>query len=208
MGKHSILWIALIAFCFIGMPAISTPADITKRVLHEIAMIESALGKTETRNVTESAANNYKALFEDTGLVKTTRRAMVTEEEKSASEAMFGGSVRAITDRTNDYVLGFSALCYAMLVRLAIVLAWLPYIAPFFLAVIVDSVVTRRVKFETFKSSSPIKFSVAGHMIIVVLFLPVLYLVVPLPVTPLFIPFWTLLSSLPVMILIANTQRV
>lgn len=208
MGKHSIIWIALIAFCFIGMPAISTPTDITTRVLRELAMIESALGETETRNVTESATKTYKALFEETGLVKATRRALVTEEEKSGSEALFGRSVRSVSDRTNDYILGLSALCYAMLVRVAIFFSWLPYIAPFFLAVIVDSAVTRRVKFETFRTSSPIKFSVAGHLIIIVMFLPVLYLVVPLPVTPLFIPFWTLLSSIPVMTLIANTQRV
>ena len=87
-------------------------------------------------------------------------------------------------------------------------MAWLPYIAPFFIAAILDAAVSRRIKFSSFGYSSPIKFSVASHMLIVIVFLPILYLVIPLPVTPLFIPFWALISAVPVMTVISNTQRV
>ncbi len=208
MQKHSILWIALIAVCILGLPAISSPKDIMNRVIRELGMIEQVLGKAETTRVTTSATAIYNALFVETGVVGATNKAMVTEEEKLHSEAMFGQSVRGISDRTNDYLLGFSALCFASLVRIVIFMAWLPYIAPFFIAAILDAAVSRRIKFSSFGYSSPIKFSVASHMLIVIVFLPILYLVIPLPVTPLFIPFWALISAVPVMTVISNTQRV
>ncbi len=94
-------------------------------------MIEKVLGKNETAKVTTSATSIYNALFVETGMVKATNKAMVTEEEKAHSESMFGQSVRGISDRTNDYLLGVSALCFASLVRIVIFIAWLPYIAPF-----------------------------------------------------------------------------
>lgn len=208
MQKHSLLWIILIAVCMLALPALSSPQDIMGRVIHEIGMIERVLGKAETTKVTTSATSIYNALFVETGIVKATNKAVVTEDEKAHSEAMFGQSVRGISDRTNDYVLGVSALCFASLVRIVIFMAWLPYIAPFFLAVVLDASVSRRIKFASFGYSSPIKFSVAAHMMIVVVFLPILYLVAPLPVTPLFIPFWALISAIPLMLVVANTQRV
>ena len=178
------------------------------RVVHELGMIESVLGKAETTKVTTLATNIYNAVFIETGFLQTSKRAMVTEEEKAHSEEAFGQSLRNLSNRTNDYLLGLSALCFASLVRIAIFFAWLPYVLPFFLAAMVDAVVRRKVKFATFGYSSPIKFSVAVHLLIIVLFLPILYLVAPLPVTPLFIPFWALISAIPMMTAIANTQRV
>ena len=208
MGKHSLLWIILILFCVLGLPAISTPKDIMTRVVQELSMIEGALGKDETAKVTSSATSVYNGLFVETGFVKASRKFLVGEGEKEKSESLFGSSVKTVAARTNDYVIGFSALCYAMLVRLAICLAWLPYIAPFFVAVMVDAAVRRKIKFATFGHASPIRFAAAAHVMIVVVFLPLLYLVVPIPVTPLFVPFWALMSSVPVMTVIANTQRV
>lgn len=208
MQKHSLLWIILIAVCILGMPAISSPKDIMNRVIHELGMIEQVLGKAETTRVTTSATTIYNALFVETGFVGATKKAMVTEEEKLHSESMFGQSVRGISDQTNNYLLGFSALCFASLVRIVIFIAWLPYMAPFFLAAILDAAVSRRIKFFSFGYSSPIKFSAASHMLIVIVFLPILYLVLPMPVTPLFIPFWALISAIPVMTVISNMQRV
>lgn len=208
MQKHSLLWIILIAACIIGLPVLSTPKDIMNRVVRELGMIESVLGQGETARVTKSATEIYNALFVETGIVNATSKAMVSEEEKVHSEPLFGGSIRGVSQRTNDYVLGFSALCFASLVRVVIFIAWLPYIAPFFFAAVLDAAITRRIKFATFGYSSPIQFALASHLLIVVIFLPILYLFVPLPVTPLFIPFWALISAVPVMAVVANTQRV
>lgn len=208
MQKHSLFWIIILAVCILGLPAVSRSSDIMGRVLREIGMIERMFGKDETARVTSRATAIYNSVFVETGVVGSTKMAMVTDEEKFHSETMFGQSVRSISDRTNDYLLGFSALCFASLVRIAIFIAWLPYIAPFFLAAILDASVARRIKFATFGYSSPIKFSVAAHLMILVVFLPLLYLVVPLPITPLFIPFWALISTIPVMMVVSNTQRV
>lgn len=208
MGKHSLIWIALIVVCILGLPMVSSSQDIMNRVIREIGMIERVLGKGETTRVTTRATTAYNELFVETGVIAATRKAMVTEEEKAHSEDVLGETVRNVSNHTNDYLLGLSALCYSSLVRIAIFMAWLPYIAPFFIATVLDSAISRRIKFSTFGYSSPIQFAAASHMLIVLVFLPILYLVAPLPVTPLFIPFWALITAIPMMMLIANTQKV
>lgn len=207
MGKHILLWLILIAVCVLLMPAISTPTRIMNRVIRELDLIESALGKAETARVTKSATEIYSDLFVNTGLVEWTNGVMVSEAEKKDSEQLWGQSVRKMTDQSNSYVRGFWTLCYASMVRLVIFFVWLPYIAPFFLAVLLDAAVTRKIKFASFGYASAMRFSVAAHMLIIIFFLPILYLVVPLPVTPLFIPFWALISALPMMTVVSNMQR-
>ncbi len=208
MQKHIVIWLILIVVCILALPAISTPTDIMGRVVRELGMIQTVFGKAETSRLTSRATAIYNTVFVETGLVGATKKAMVSEEEKQASQPVFGNSVRGVSERTNDYVLGVSALAYAALVRLVIFMAWIPYIAPFFVAVVVDGLVIRKVKFATFGYSSPIRFAISAHSMIVVGLLPVLYLVVPLPVTPLFLPFWLLLSAVPIMTLLSNTQRI
>lgn len=208
MQRHVVIWLILVVVCILALPAISTPTDIMGRVVKELGMIEAVFGKAETGRLTARATAIYNAVFVESGLVGASKKAMVSEDEKQASQPVFGHSVRGIADRTNDYILGVSALAYAALVRIVIFLVWLPYIAPFFIGVVVDALVVRKVKFATFGYSSPIRFAISAHSMIVVGFLPVLYLVVPLPVTPLFLPFWLLLSAVPIMTLLSNTQRI
>ena len=208
MRKHALLWIMLIAFCFIGLPIVNGRDEITGRVIQEIGMIEKTLGRDDTNYVVKTATDIYNALFVDSGFIRTSKRMQTTKEEKVSSQDAFGGSVRSISDKTDDYLLGFSALCYTSIVRLAILFTWLPYIAPYLVAVAIDASMVRKVKFYTFGESSRVQFLIAAHILIAMLFLPLLYLVVPLPVTPLFIPFWTLAASVPIVMVISNTQRI
>lgn len=123
-------------------------------------MIRNRLGKGETSKITKTATT-YTALFVETGVIKAARRFIGRGESADDSDVWerckFNG-------RENEhYVQGFSALCYALLVRIAIILSWLPYIAPFLLAAMIDAAISRKIKFETFGYSSPIKFAAAAH---------------------------------------------
>lgn len=205
--KHVLVWIILLLLGAMLVPALSTPSDIMKRVLREIDLIETALGKVETKSITTTASAIYRAVFLESGIIETTQKAMVTKEEQASANSMFGSSVTKLSDTTNDYILGFSALCFASLVRILIFWSWLPYLLPFFLAVIFDGFARRQVKMAQFGYVSPVLYSLALHSMIVIIFLPALYLLVPIPLTPLLIPFWALVAAVPAMAMISNTQQ-
>lgn len=205
--KHVLTWIILLTLAALLVPAVWSSSDIMKRVVREVELIEGALGKRETAEMTRRATNIYNKMFMETGVIPAARKTIVTEEERKTSSQMFGGSVTRLTNATNDYVIGVSALCYASLVRLLIFWSWVPYIAPFFIAVIVDGYARRQIKMLTFGFLSPVYYSLALHSMIIIIFLPALYLLVPFPVTPLFIPFWALFAAGPVMVAISNTQQ-
>jgi hypothetical protein len=205
--KHVLLWLLLILVAFIAMPLMLKQQTIMARVMGELQMIQSVFGAEDTAKLTHSATVWYNAIFVDTGLIDSTSKAYVNESEKDSSRLLFGGAVH-VADVTNGYLLSFAAQAYAMMIRLFIILSWLPYIFPFMLAVIIDGTAARKIKLESFGFSSPIAYSLALHAIIVIVFFPAIYLLLPIPVTPLFMPFWALAIALPVSTLIGNTQRV
>lgn len=205
--KHVLIWLILLLLGALLVPALSSSTDIMRRVLREIALIELALGKQETAEITQSASAMYRTLFVETGLIDATKKAVVTKEEQKSSEGVFGGSVTRMSDATNDYILGLSALCFASMVRIMIFGAWLPYMLPFFIAAVADGMARRQIKMVSFGYVSPVLYSLALHSMITIIFLPVLYLIVPIPLSPLLIPFWALFAAVPIMAMISNTQR-
>lgn len=82
------------------------------------------------------------------------------------------------------------------------------YITPYLVAVALDALMVRKIKFHTFGESSRVQFSIAAHVLIAMIFLPLIYLVVPIPTSPLAVPFWTLAMSVPLVMVISNTQRI
>lgn len=205
--RHILVWLILLLLGAFLVPALSSSTDIMRRVLRELDLIETVLGKNETAALTRSASDVYNELFVATGLIETTQKALVSKAEQKTSEGIFGMSTTKLSDATNDYILGLSALCFASLVRILIFGTWLPYIAPFFIAVIADGYVRRQIKMVSFGYTSPVLYSLALHSMIVMVFLPILYLIVPVPLSPILIPFWALFAAVPVMTMISNTQR-
>lgn len=208
MRTHALFWIAILVIGFLSVPMFSTRDEMTARVVKEIEMIQAAMGNQESRQITKTALDIYEQVFVDTGFIRSTKKMQATKDEKISTYEAFGGSVSSMSDKTDEYLLGVAALCYTSIVRMVIILAFLPYIAPFLVAVVLDASMVRKIKFHTFGESSRVQFSIAAHWLIVMVFLPVIYLVVPIPTTPLIIPFWTLAMAAPLVMVIANTQRI
>ena len=208
MRSHALFWIALLVIGFLTVPVFSTREEITARVIREVEMIQAAMGNQESHQVTKTALGIYEQVFVDTGFIRTTKKMRATKDEKVSTHEAFGGSVSSLSDKTDEYLLSVAALCYTSIVRMVIILAWLPYITPYLVAVALDALMVRKIKFHTFGESSRVQFSIAAHVLIAMIFLPLIYLVVPIPTSPLAVPFWTLAMSVPLVMVISNTQRI
>lgn len=97
---------------------------------------------------------------------------------------------------------------HAVTLRAVLAAAWLLVLLPLWLAVLVDGLALRARKFETLGFQNPTAFTLGLHLAIVLAALPLLYLVAPFPVTPWFMPWWSLAAALPVGFALTHAQPV
>ena len=203
-GRHILFWIAgLFAFTLV-VPLMTSPNALWTNVTSELAMIQSAFGANDTHKLSKTATQIYNAVFEDSGAVKTTRAAEVSEEERVNADPLFGAGGRFIISVTNNYVTTLSVLYFVVTLRFLIVLSWMPYLVPFLGAVVIEGLVRRKIKLSAIGAANPVKFAISKHILIVILVFPIVYLVLPIAFTPLFMPIWGLCVSWPLVVLISN----
>ena len=208
MGKHILIWIVIVAVMILAMPIIVTPAKMVNKVKSEIEYISSAFGEEESKKLIDSANNFYDSAFVKSGIVKTTGGLYVKDTEVGNGVPGLGQTAKVMSRKTNDYLLSMSANIYAMSIRVGILFAWLPYVIPFLLATVVHGLVRRKIKMWTFGFVSPSIYGTSLHALVVIAFIPLLYLLAPFAITPLFVPFWAILSAIPIGLLVANIQRI
>ncbi len=207
MRKHIGMWLILLAVAALLAPAMLPAQGVPGRVNDELDMVVSALGAGQAKRVVDAANRQYEKLFVGNGWVRSAAAAYV-EEPAVPHADRFMPWVGKLTSATNGYLLSLAGIGYAMLVRLNILAVWTPYVLPFLLAAMIDGAVRRRIKLMSFGFVSPVALSVALHSVVALAFLPLLYLILPVPVSPLVVPFWAIATAPPLMLLAANIQRI
>ncbi|MFC6522659.1 DUF4400 domain-containing protein [Undibacterium arcticum] len=179
------------------------------RIKNELAAVSTAFGQEKADEISHSAGLAYKSLFIDTGYLseksKFYSRPMTPAESKL--DGVMARPTTAFSNATNGYLTALSVNVYGLLLRWGIITHWMLFILPFVVAAFLDGFVTRKVKFAEFGFISPMAYSLSMHFIVFLLFFPLLYLVVPLPVTPYFMPGWAICLGFPLIFMISNTQR-
>ncbi len=93
--------------------------------------------------------------------------------------------------------------------RVTVLLAWLLILLPFVVAVIYDGFQMRHVKFANLGYQNPTAFTLGFHVTVLLCAVPLLSIVVPTyVVTPLFMPFWVIITALPFSFAIRHTQPI
>lgn len=203
--KHFLLWISAIAIIIIGGPIFVEESVVWNAAQKEINLIEKAFGPEDTQNIVNSATASYNSAFVTTGFIQPIKTYYITQRDQNERKTLRLKITDFLTRINNKYIRTFSALIYIILLRLNILKAWIPYIFPFLAAVLFDGFLQKQVKAKTFGQLSSNTFAIAIHFGILSFYLPFLYLIVPIPFTPLFIPMWALLSALPLSMAIANS---
>jgi hypothetical protein len=96
---------------------------------------------------------------------------------------------------------------YGLFYRGFLMLHWMWYVGIFLVAAFVDGLARRAIKRDVLAVNDPIKFAIAFHTLIFIVFSPFAYLLLPAAVTPWFMPAWAVLVALPMSSAIANAVR-
>lgn len=206
-GFHIKFW--LVAFCvalFAG-PLFITPGHQLSRIESEVNSALDIFGMQTASEIVESSKSAYNSFFVSSGLLAFADDNLTVDQENMASSSrLFGGFTR-VAQSTNDWLLSTTYAFYGLFIRLGIMWQWCFYMLPLFIGAIVEGMVRRKIKYAGFGFSPPIAYTGALHGIIALLGLPLIYLLIPLPVTPYFMPFWTLILAIAVLGFMENFQR-
>lgn len=205
--SHLLFWFTIWLMALLALPLLLPIEMQTNRIYTEIARTSDVFGKAKADEITMEASETYKALFISTGYLSENNPTYTKPQNINNGTAILDGPAQVFSRATNSYLTNLSVNVYGMLVRWGVVSHWMLFIFPFVLAAFIDGFVIRKIKFSEFGFISPMAYSISLHFIIFIAFIPMLYLIAPLPITPYFMPGWALCIGLPIMLMISNTQR-
>lgn len=203
---HVRLWLIGIFLAVLVVPALMSPETARGRIEREFQSSTAIFGAQRASAITERANGAYDALVEGLGIAHTLRRGFTTRADH---DQMMIGKKPAVTMASfvNNYLQTMMTQIYGVFFRGSLMIQWLAYVGAFLVAAFVDGLVQRRVKQETLAMNAPVKFAYAFHTVIVIIFSPLAYLLLPFAVTPWFMPIWAVAISYPMAKAIANAVR-
>lgn len=209
MGKHLYLWFLFLVFGFFLLPIVQSDEEILVRVKAEVAKTEALFGNTSAKSIVHQANSYFDAIFVQTGLISFGSKGKSSEEDVVAAKAStpLGATMGKLSDKTNDYMDALLIQGYALTLRLVLMMQWLPYVLPFVAGVVIHGLAIRKIKFDTGGMISPMIYAGGLHMMVIIMLFPILYLILPIQLTPMFIPYWLVISAVPTILVLSNIQR-
>lgn len=203
--QHLGFWMALAILGFLLSPLIRSGPSIEQFVKSEIEQTRAAMGDRVGGMVIGFADE----LFTNTplaALAHTAKTVQHSEEDRRLSARVAGPGGQIMSSMYNSYLQGIVMQTYVVAIRLAIVLFWFVFLSPVFIAAVYDGLMQRHVKAAEFGAVRPATFTLAGAMVIIVFALPMVYLVLPFSMSPLYAPAWAAAVALPLSVMVSNMQ--
>jgi hypothetical protein len=207
------LWALLVGAILLVMELILfaalVPASWSERVrATELAWLHQGLGPSTANAVVERADYWYGTLFVEPGLVETSYRiTLPNDEDVQRAGALSPLATLPLWTWIAGRLEVIWAALYQALQRLAMLAAWWPFLLLLLVAAWGDGLVRRRIRQAGFAYASPLAHAYALRGIIGVVLLLGLVLLLPVPLPVLGVPVVAALIGLLVGVAVANAQK-
>ena len=207
------LWALLVGATLLLMEfillAALVPTAWSERVRDtEFAWLQEGLGPTTANAVVQRAEDWYGTLFVSPGLVETSYRiTLPSDEDVTRAGALAPLAMLPLWSWVAGRLEVIWAALQQALQRLAMLVAWWPFLLLLLTAAWGDGWVRRRIRQSGFAYASPLAHAYALRGIVVVFVLLGLVLFLPLPVPAVGVPVVGALVAVLVGVIIANAQK-
>jgi len=207
------LWALLVGATLLLMEfillAALVPSAWSERVRDtELAWLHEGLGPTTANAVVQRAEDWYGALFVSPGLVATSYRiTLPSDEDVTRAGALSPLATLPLWSWVAGRLEVIWAALQQALQRLAMLVAWWPFLLLLLAAAWGDGWVRRRIRQSGFAYASPLAHAYALRGIVVVFVLLGLVLFLPLPLPALGVPVVGALVAVLVGVIVANAQK-
>lgn len=205
-GQHIGFWLTLVCIIFLLGPLMRKGDDMRTFVFYEIAQTRAAFGDS----VVDSVLTWANGMYEVSPLARvadTAKGLKHTQKEKDLSKLVAGPLGAASSYALNSYLDGMALAAFVVAIRAAVVGIWIALMAPLLLAAAHDGFCQRKIKLAEFGKLRPATFTMAGMVVIPLICAPIVYLVIPYPLSPMLIPAWACIVAMPISIMVSNMQQ-
>lgn len=200
MGKHFLIWLMIMFFTPLLLPAVLNPKTISNYIKADYNSAISILGEREKIN--KEIIHLYKKNLISVSTFANSFRDRHDDSDKFRNSGDHIGE--AIADIPGDWAASVKLQAYSLALRMVILSKWGSWlvipIAMGFLAGIFE----RRLKSETFTSPVPPIYNTSAHMLLALTCMLVLWLICPIPIPLSIIPTIGVLISVFVSLAIAH----
>jgi hypothetical protein len=175
------------------LPAAHTPERFLAQLRTEHAIAEAYWGQDSATRVLEHALSLQGTARNATPLPRPASAATTGGVESAVAHEMASVNQRLFD---NAYFRSIDALLLLAMFRLALLVAWLPWLLVFAATVLIDGYVVRMVKAREFRHHDPEVFAIAACGAIVVSCGAVVAFVAPISLHPALLPLVPLAVSL------------
>lgn len=205
--SHVGFWIIAALVVIFIIPAFTSAREIRARLAVERQAVEDTFGPKLSAMILDTTDTVYLA-FADSGAKTQMGKAIHSEEDAKSAERYLSVVGKALAEGSSAYMQGVFMQVYAVVMRGLIVLTWTVLLLPFLGAAIADGLALRAVKYASFGYQNPTAFSLGAHAVILISVLPLAYIVMPMHMTPLFMPMWALCAAVPMLLAISHSQPI
>ena len=207
--SHIGFWIILALVGIFIVPFFVSADSLLGSLKREQAAINTVFGDTLASRLYASANSVHAVVFGSTGIQSGLNDLQHNQADLKLANQVGSGIAVYFANEADSRVKAFSVQLYSVTLRAIVLLAWAVLLLPFLAAVIYDGFMMRHVKFASMGHQNPTAFSLAFHATVVLSAVPLLSLVLPTYiVTPLFMPFWALITALPFSFALRHMQPV
>lgn len=193
-GRSSVVFIFILLTQILAV-MVFVPSDfIDSTRVTEIRWLETIYFDDTIIWIADTSYWLYDILVQKTGLADTIRWAFTPGPDNSEVSGL-GRNV--FFPYLQDRGVALEALAHLMIIRAVAIAVWFPLYVIILMPSLVDGLIERRIKRETFSYPSPMKHRMGLKMDFFVIFLIIAGLLSPIPIPPLILPM-TLAVSLAV----------
>lgn len=202
-SKHIGFWFSVLLAMFFVSPLYRDEKSMEDFVTQELQLTRSVFGDRLTDWLTGKAELAYKVVPAD-----AIGSAAVKGEGMHRTEVVMSKIGTGLMKVANGYLYRLVTEGYVAVLRFFILGIWLLMLGPVLVAAVIDGFSQRAVKRAEFGAIRPAAYALASLIVVPLGMSPLFYLLAPFPINPLVTPLWTLVTALPLALLVSNMQPI
>jgi hypothetical protein len=206
--SHVGFWVIVFAVSFFVTPFFFREESMRARLAEDVAETQKVFGPVLGPAVISASTSFYRLTVGNTGIHEAIHMLQHTKQDMETAKFVGSTIMESAARQADSYMAALGMEFYLVVFRMALVGMWLLLLLPLAVAVIVDGLSARAKKFETLGFQNPTAFSMSFHLAVLMTVIPGWYVFHPLPISPIFMPYWAVLAALPFSFALTHTQPI
>lgn len=184
MGKHFLIWLMIIIFTPLALPALLSPKTMSLTIRQDYNTAISILGEKDEIN--KQLITLYK---NNLTLIAAFANEFRDRYDDSKKFRNSGDNIgEAIADIPGDWAASVKLQAYCMALRMVILSKWSIWLLIPIVMGFIAGIFERRLKSDTFSPPIPPIYNTSTHMLLASTFMMILWLICPIPIPLSIIP--------------------